>query len=164
MHSWPVIANFTWRLGTHGRWCWRCHCSDRWSWRTHTRGWLWRVNAWRRLRWSHGHGHEGAANVTPAPLLSSMQFFFYKYSKLEQMVSSSKFLIINNVLNFKLQSTIEVTNFILWILYYPTTYHAFLECCIVIENKHISLVQALQFLTQTTFVRKRNKVITHCFV
>jgi hypothetical protein len=45
--------------------------------------------------------------------LAPLQFLFSQHSKLEQMINSIVFLIVNNVLNFSMQPEIKTTNFIL---------------------------------------------------
>jgi len=84
---------------------------------THHSHWWWsRRNTRRRgnIRWSyHCHlGRKGIAKVVLAHL-TSLQFFFCKNSNLKQAIDSSKFFIINNILNFTPQYTIETTHFIL---------------------------------------------------
>jgi len=83
---------------------------------THHSHWWWRRNTRRRgnICWScHCHlGREGIAKVVLAHL-TSLQFFFCKNRNLKQAIDSSKFFIINNILNFTPQSTIETTHFIL---------------------------------------------------
>jgi hypothetical protein len=52
--------------------------------------------------------------------LSALQFLLCQHSKLEQMINSIVFFIVNNILNFSSQPPIKMTNFILSLLMYPT--------------------------------------------
>jgi hypothetical protein len=72
--------------------------------------------------------------------LATLQFCFGQHSKLEQIIYSIVFLIVNNILNFSMQPGIKMTNFILYFLMYVSTNHTLLQLSIIILDRHIPLV------------------------
>jgi hypothetical protein len=66
--------------------------------------------------------------------------FFCQHGKLEQMINSIVFLIVNIVLYFSTQPEIKMTNFILHFLMNTSMNHTLLQLSIIVLDRHISLV------------------------
>jgi hypothetical protein len=81
--------------------------------------------------------HEGGLRFHQ---LVTLQFFFGQHSKLEQTINIIIFLIVNNILNFRTQYGIKMTNFILHFLMYASTNYTLLQLSIIILIRHIPLV------------------------
>jgi hypothetical protein len=69
--------------------------------------------------------------------LATLQFFFSQHSKLEQIINSIVFLIVNNVLNLSTQPRIKMINFILCFLMNTSTNHKLLQLSIIVLDRHI---------------------------
>src|SRR6266540_2004549 len=128
-------------------WCGRLHCC--WCCRRRPRaggGWCsTRVGeGWFSACCSCSRSWRERNTCTPCVLLlsTSLQFLLCKTSKLETMVDSCIFFIINYILNFTPQTTKEMINFIFCVFLYSTTNHTLLKLSIIFLNRHITL-QAL---------------------